>query len=67
MAEAIRNEVVALRRVGFGSLRLGQLAEGEARRLRARGGAALEGCRVPVSDFVAKAAGKAAEPPPGYD
>jgi 23S rRNA pseudouridine2605 synthase len=35
MAEAIRNEVVALRRVGFGSLRLGRLAEGDARRLRA--------------------------------
>ena len=32
---------------------------------RARGGAALEGCRVPVSDFVAKAAGKAAGRPPG--
>jgi 23S rRNA pseudouridine2605 synthase len=35
MAEAIRNEVVSLRRVGFGSLRLGRLAEGQARRLRA--------------------------------
>ena len=35
MAEAISNEVVALRRVGFGSLRLQRLAEGEARRLRA--------------------------------
>jgi 23S rRNA pseudouridine2605 synthase len=35
MAEAIRNEVIALRRVGFGSLRLGRLAEGDARRLRA--------------------------------
>ena len=35
MAEAIRNEVVALRRVGFGSLRLGRLAEGDARRLDA--------------------------------
>ena len=35
MAEAIGNEVVALRRVGFGSLRLGRLAEGDARRLRA--------------------------------
>ena len=33
MAEAIGNEVVALRRVAFGSLRLGRLAEGEARRL----------------------------------
>lgn len=35
MAEAIGNEVVSLRRVGFGSLRLGRLSEGEARRLRA--------------------------------
>jgi 23S rRNA pseudouridine2605 synthase len=35
MAEAIGNEVYSLRRVGFGSLRLGRLAEGEARRLRA--------------------------------
>jgi 23S rRNA pseudouridine2605 synthase len=35
MAEAIRNEVVALRRVGFGSLRLERLPEAEARRLRA--------------------------------
>ena len=35
MAEAIGNEVVSLRRVGFGSLRLGRLAEGDARRLRA--------------------------------
>jgi 23S rRNA pseudouridine2605 synthase len=35
MAEAIRNEVVSLRRVGFGSLRLGRLPEGQARRLRA--------------------------------
>jgi 23S rRNA pseudouridine2605 synthase len=35
MAEAVGNEVVSLRRVGFGSLRLGRLPEGEARRLRA--------------------------------
>ena len=35
MAEAIGNEVVSLKRVGFGPLRLGRLAEGEARRLRA--------------------------------
>ena len=35
MAEAIRNEVTGLKRVGFGSLRLGRLAEGEARKLRA--------------------------------
>jgi len=35
MAEAIGNEVLGLRRVGFGSLRLGRLAKGESRRLRA--------------------------------
>jgi len=34
MAEAIRNEVVSLRRVGFASLRLGRMREGEARKLR---------------------------------
>ena len=34
MVEAVGNEVVALRRIGFGSLRLGRLAEGQARRLR---------------------------------
>jgi 23S rRNA pseudouridine2605 synthase len=34
MAEAVGNEVVALTRVGFGPLRLGELAEGDARRLR---------------------------------
>lgn len=33
MAEAVGNRVVALRRVGFGSLRLGGLREGAARRL----------------------------------
>jgi 23S rRNA pseudouridine2605 synthase len=33
MAEAIGNEVVALRRVRFGPIELGDLAEGEARRL----------------------------------
>ena len=33
MAEAIGNEVAALRRVRFGSIELGGLAEGEARRL----------------------------------
>jgi 23S rRNA pseudouridine2605 synthase len=36
MAEAISNEVESLRRVGFGSLRLGRLPAGEARRLDAR-------------------------------
>ena len=35
MAEAVGNEVVDLRRVAFGSLSLGELAEGQARRLRA--------------------------------
>jgi 23S rRNA pseudouridine2605 synthase len=35
MAEAVGNEVVELRRVAFGPMRLGELAEGEARRLRA--------------------------------
>ena len=35
MAEAVGNEIVALRRIAFGPLRLGRLPEGEARRLRA--------------------------------
>src|SRR5829696_2164984 len=35
MAEAIGNEVVELTRIAFGTLRLGDLAEGEARRLSA--------------------------------
>ena len=35
MVEAVGNEVVSLTRVAFGPLRLGELAEGEARRLRA--------------------------------
>ncbi|HEX2128889.1 MAG TPA: pseudouridine synthase [Solirubrobacterales bacterium] len=35
MAEAVGNEVVELRRVAFGPLRLGELPEGQARRLRA--------------------------------
>jgi 23S rRNA pseudouridine2605 synthase len=34
MAEAIGNEVLSLQRVGFGPLRLGDLPEGEARRVR---------------------------------
>ena len=34
MAEAVGNEVVALRRIAFGPLRLGRLPEGEARRVR---------------------------------
>jgi 23S rRNA pseudouridine2605 synthase len=36
MVEAVGNRVVALRRIGFGSLRLGRLAEGDARRLSDR-------------------------------
>jgi 23S rRNA pseudouridine2605 synthase len=36
MAEAVGNRVLALRRVGFGSLALGRLAEGSARRLSDR-------------------------------
>ncbi len=35
MAQAVGNEVAALVRVGFGSVRLGRLAEGRARRLSA--------------------------------
>jgi 23S rRNA pseudouridine2605 synthase len=34
MVEAVGNEVVELRRTAFGPLRLGELREGEARRLR---------------------------------
>jgi 23S rRNA pseudouridine2605 synthase len=34
MAEAIGNEVLSLQRIGFASLRLGNLAEGESRLLR---------------------------------
>jgi 23S rRNA pseudouridine2605 synthase len=67
MAETIRNEVVSLRRVGFGSLRLGRMQEGEARKLRAAEVEALwKDAGVPVSDFVAKAAGKAAKPPQDF-
>jgi 23S rRNA pseudouridine2605 synthase len=35
MATAVGNEVVELRRISFGPLKLGGLSEGEARRLRA--------------------------------
>ena len=41
MAEAVGNRVVALRRVRFGPIELGDLAEGEARRLAADEVAAL--------------------------
>jgi 16S rRNA U516 pseudouridylate synthase RsuA-like enzyme len=33
MAEAVSNEVAALRRIRFGPIELGGLAEGQARRL----------------------------------
>jgi 16S rRNA U516 pseudouridylate synthase RsuA-like enzyme len=33
MAEAVGNEVLELERIAFGSLRLGGLAEGQARKL----------------------------------
>jgi pseudouridine synthase len=33
MAEAVGNEVVELTRIAFGPLRLGELGEGEARKL----------------------------------
>jgi 23S rRNA pseudouridine2605 synthase len=36
MVEAVGNRVVALKRIGFGPLRLGKLGEGQARRLSAR-------------------------------
>jgi 23S rRNA pseudouridine2605 synthase len=41
MVEAVGNRVVSLKRTGFGSLRLGRLAKGGARRLSAREIAAL--------------------------
>jgi 23S rRNA pseudouridine2605 synthase len=47
MAEAIGNEVVALRRVRFGPLALGDLAPGSARRLSAEEVAALHGLTAP--------------------
>ena len=34
MAEAIGNDVVELERISFGPLRLGELARGDARKLR---------------------------------
>jgi 23S rRNA pseudouridine2605 synthase len=43
MAEAVGNEVVALRRVRFGPIELGDLPEGEARRLTADEIALLRG------------------------
>ena len=44
MAEAVGNAVVALRRVRFGPIELGRLAEGEARRLGDEEVAALRHC-----------------------
>ncbi len=49
MAEAVGNEVVALRRVRFGPLDLGDLAEGAARRLDAEEVSALRCVRLPRS------------------
>ena len=46
MAEAVGNEVTALRRVRFGPVELGGLAEGAARRLAAPEIAALRGRAV---------------------
>jgi len=46
MAEAIGNEVVALRRVRFGPVELGDLPEGKARRLSEEEIAALRGAGV---------------------
>jgi 23S rRNA pseudouridine2605 synthase len=46
MVEAVGNEVVALRRVRFGSIELGGLAEGQARRLADDEIAALHGGRM---------------------
>jgi 23S rRNA pseudouridine2605 synthase len=43
MVEAVGNRVVALRRIGFGPLRLGDLKEGRARRLTAAEVAELRG------------------------
>lgn len=50
MAEAVGNEVRALRRVRFGPIELGSLAEGTARRLSAEEIASLRGGLEPVSD-----------------
>jgi 23S rRNA pseudouridine2605 synthase len=47
MAEAVGNEVVALRRVRFGPIALGDLAEGAARRLSPTEVAALRGPAAP--------------------
>jgi 23S rRNA pseudouridine2605 synthase len=45
MVDAVGNRVVALRRIGFGPLRLGDLAEGQARRLTASEVKELRGAR----------------------
>jgi 16S rRNA U516 pseudouridylate synthase RsuA-like enzyme len=47
MAEAVGNEVVALRRVRFGPLGLGDLAEGASRRLSAEEVVALHQLTTP--------------------
>ena len=51
MVERVGNGVVSLRRTRFGSLELGELPKGEARRaVAARRCAALEGCRAGMSE-----------------
>jgi 23S rRNA pseudouridine2605 synthase len=45
MVDAVGNRVVALKRIGFGPLRLGDLAEGQARRLTASEVKELRGAR----------------------
>jgi 23S rRNA pseudouridine2605 synthase len=60
MAEAIGNEVVALRRVRIGPIELGDLAEGEARRLSAAEIEALREVGAPTS-------GPGRRPPPEAD
>src|SRR5262249_16161412 len=47
MVDAVGNRVVALKRIGFGPLRLGKLGEGQARRLS---GAEVEELRVAARD-----------------
>jgi 23S rRNA pseudouridine2605 synthase len=47
MAEAVGNQVVALQRVRFGPLELGDLAEGDSRRLTAQEVAVLHGLTTP--------------------
>jgi 23S rRNA pseudouridine2605 synthase len=48
MCEAVGHRIVSLRRVGFGPLELGQLPEGQARRLTAKEVGALRRVAAPV-------------------